>query len=361
VFEMGRLKPEKIVVFAPNWVGDAVMATPALAALRQRFPQARITALVRPYVAQVLEGLECLDEVRPLNSLKRNAGTVRLLADARALRGEGFDLAVLFANSFRTGLMALLAGTGRRIGYGREGRGILLTDRLRAARRGGRFEPGPMVDYYLAIAEALGAPVDDRRLRLAATRGEEAHADRLLSEFEVDGSKPIAAVNPGAAFGSAKCWPAENFARTADALVERGFETLVVTGPKEREIGETIGAKARIPLKPFWRADVPLGTLKAIVARSTVLVSNDSGPRHFAAAFDVPVVTIMGPTDPRWSDTGYRREIVLRKDVDCGPCMLRTCPRDHSCMTLITPEEVVTAVEQLTQAGKASEPRGAVC
>lgn len=351
---MGRLKADRILVFAPNWVGDAVMSTPALAALARLFPDARVVALVRPYVAAVLEGLECLSEVRPLKSLAGNAGAWSIVTDGKALRNEGFELAVLFSNSFRTALLALLSGAKRRVGYGREGRSVLLTDRLRAARQNGRFEPGPMVDYYLKIAENLGAATDDRRLKLAVTAENDRHIDRLFEEYGIGDTGPVAVVNPGAAFGSAKCWPALNFAQTADALAERGFEVLVVTGPKEREIGEAIGAEAKTDLKPFWRASVPLGALKALVARAAVLVTNDSGPRHFAAAFDVPVVTIMGPTDPRWSDTGFAREIVLRKDVECGPCMRRTCPLDHRCMTLVTPDEVMEAVRRLKETDKAA-------
>lgn len=347
---MERLNPTKILLVAANWLGDAVMATPAMAALRRRFPDAHITAVARPYAVEVLEGLDCLDEVRGLEGLRNRAGLVSLVRDALGLRAERFDLAVTFANSFRTALFAYLAGAGRRVGYSRECRGFLLTDSLRPVKSGGEYAPRAMIDYYLELVGLLGAPTDDRGMRLGVTpRGGEA-AGELLSRLGVRDDARIALVCPGAAFGSAKCWPPENFAAVADALVERGFEVLVATGPREGEIGERIAAAARADLKPLWRAGVPLGIFKALVARSRVMVTNDSGPRHFGAALGVPVVTIMGPSDPRWSDTGYEREILLRKEVECGPCMLRICPLDHSCMTLIKPQEVVGAVERLVPA-----------
>ncbi len=165
----------------------------------------------------------------------------------------------------------------------------------------------------------------------------------------------LALLNPGAAFGSAKCWPAEYFAETAGALAAEGFEPLVVTAPREREIAERIAAAAAVRLKPVWRSDIPLGTLKALVERAAVLVTNDSGPRHFGAALERPVVTLIGPTDPRWSETGYAGEVVLRKEIECAPCMLRACPRDHACMRLITPAEVVAAVAEITAAASGEE------
>lgn len=344
---MERLNPSKILVFIPNWVGDAVMATPALVALRARFPDARITALARPYVCEVLEGHPAIDEVRPVDSLSSRGHFKAFLRDALALRGEHFDVAVLFTNSLRTALFARLARVRRRVGYRRGARGILLTDWIDPVKSGGEYAPGPMIDYYLDLVSLFGAPPVSRRMSLRVTDGEGQAAERLLSDLGVASDARLVVINPGAAFGSAKCWPAENFAQVADRLGEAGFEVLVVTGPRERDIGEAIGSAAQRPLKPAWRSGSPLGTLKALIARSELLVTNDSGPRHFGAALGIATVTIMGPTDPRWSETGWEREALLRRDVECGPCMLRVCPRDHRCMTLIGADEVVEAALRL--------------
>jgi heptosyltransferase-2 len=349
------LNPRRIAVFVPNWVGDAVMATPALVALRERFRDAHITGLARPYVKEVLNGADCLDEIRSLESLKDGAAIRAVLADAFAMRSERFDLAVLLANSFRSAVFAAVAGIPVRLGYSREARGMLLTIRVRPAKENGRFVPVPMVDYYLALVASIGAKPVSRRMKLAVTPDEAGAADEILARCGIDRAKPLAVINPGAAFGSAKCWPPENFASVADALSEKGFEVAVETSPREREIGDAIAAAAKRPLKPVWMETIPLGTLKGLIARAAVLITNDSGPRHIGAALGAPVVTIMGPTDPRWSEINYEREIVLRRDVECAPCMLRTCPRDHRCMTLITPDDVVRAAEEVLSRRKVAE------
>ena len=350
-----RPDPRVILVFAPNPVGDAVMATPAIAALRRRYAGAKIAVLARPHLKELFLGLDFVDEVRGLEGLKAGVSVSTFLAGARALKTEGCELAVLLANSFRTAAFAWLAGAKRRVGYAREWRRPLLTDALKAPKGSEGYVPAPMIDYYLGLASYLGAPVDDRRMRIVATEEDRRAASGILSQFGVDGRRPIAVVNPGAAFGAAKCWPAANFASVAGALQARGFEVIVATSPRERQVGEEIGRQAVPALKPAWRADIPLGALKGLLARAAVLVTNDSGPRHIGAALNVPVVTIIGPTDPKWSDTGYRREVVLRKEVECAPCMLRVCPKDHRCMELITPGEVVAAVDALVGNVRVSE------
>ncbi len=342
---MERVEYKRILVFVPNWVGDAVMATPAIAALRRRFPGAKIVALARPYVSGVLSGLADLDEIRGLSSLNSGGSVVSLVSDARALRGEGYDLAVLFTNSFRTAGFALAAGVKARLGYGRDGRSFLLTRRVRPVMKEGDFAPRPMIDYYLELVAVVGADISDRKMKLAVDDAETASATEALSRHGFDGGRPLALVNPGAAFGSAKCWPVENFATLADELSAKGYAVMVITSPRDRAIGEAVERLAK-GVKPMIESDITLGTMKGIVARSAVLVTNDSGPRHIGAALGAPVVTIMGPTDPRWSATDYEREILLMKDVECAPCMLRTCPKDHRCMTLIEPGEVAAAVEE---------------
>jgi heptosyltransferase II len=339
------MKPSKILVFLPNWVGDVVMATPALAALRAHFPAARIVALSRPYVREVLDGAGLVDEARGRDSLKSGASVAAQLRDAWALRRERFDLAILMTNSLRTALFAFVAGARERVGYAREGRSALLTTRLKPLKSDGRYVPSPMIDYYFGLVAAVGAPIDDRRMRLVVTPAEREAAERIVAECGVDTVKPLAILNPGAAFGASKCWPAEYFAAVADDLAGRGFEPLVVTSPKERDIAERILAAAKSPLKPVWRADFTLGAMKALMSRAAVVVTNDSAPRHYAAALGVPVVTLFGPTDERWTVIDYEKELILNKHVECAPCQLKVCPTDHHCMTTLTPDEAIAAVQ----------------
>lgn len=344
---MEKVSPSNVLVFLPNWIGDVVMATPALAALRARFPEARIVAIGRPYVKDVLNGLDIAGEVRGLDSLKDGASFKAMLRDARALRAERYDLAILMTNSIRTAVFAFLTRAKERVGYAREGRGPLLTTKLKAKRARGRYLPAPMIGYYLDLVAAVGAQAADRRMRLVVTPDEKAAAGDLLSRFGVDGVKADRGLNPGAAFGSSKCWPPMHFAGVADALTARGFEPLVITAPREKEIAEKIAGAAAAPLKPIWRIDFTLGMLKAVMARASIVVTNDSAPRHYAAALGVPVATLFGPTDERWSDTEYEKEIILNRHVECSPCQLKVCPRDHVCMTSITAADAVGAVEKL--------------
>jgi heptosyltransferase-2 len=343
--------PESIVVRIPNWVGDVVMATPALRALRQGFRGAHIAYLLRPYTEKILEPSPWHDET--ISVTARGGGLWRV---SGILRARTFQLGVLLTNSFASALAFWLGGVQRRVGYLREWRGSLLTDKLRAPRGNGDFLPAPMVDYYLKLTAYLGCETDSRRLELFVSPECMDACDRLFRKYRVDTGKPIVLVIAGAAFGSAKCWPPERFAAVSDMLVEKlGAQVLVPVGPGEEEVAAGIEAASTRPVLNLAPDRVGLDLLKALVKRSSLVICNDSGPRHFAAAFDVPVVTIMGPTDPRWSDTGFQKETVIRKPVECAPCMKRRCPRDHRCMTLITPEEVFEEASRKL-AGAADEP-----
>ena len=335
----------RILVRLPNWVGDCVMATPALGRLRRRFADAHIALAGTPYVRQVVDDGPWADEII---DVPREKGLLSVLRAAARLRQGRFDLGVLLTNSFGSALAARLAGVPRLIGYARDGRGRLLAERLRAPRERGRYLPAPMVEYYGRIADALDCPPGDGRLTLSTAAADEDRAAASFADLGIDLAKPLAGLNPGAAFGSAKCWPPENFARVGDALVDRlGMQVIVLCGPNERDIARRIVGLMHRPAQSVADYDVPLGLLKAIVRRLNLMVTNDSGPQHFAAAFNVPMVTLIGPTNPEWSDTAYDKGVQLRVPVDCGPCMKRRCTRDHRCMTLITPEMVVAAVETL--------------
>jgi heptosyltransferase-2 len=344
-----------IAVFLPRWVGDAVMATPALRALRTHFAGARMIGVLRPYVAGVFEGGDWLDEWIPAGG----GWSQGVLAVAARLRPRRVELAVLFPNSFRTALTAWLGGCRRRIGYARYGRSPLLTDPLPPVRDDrGRLKPSPMLDAYNRLAEQAGCPRPTRLMELFTTAADEAAADRVWQRAGLEDYPEVVCLNPGAAFGSAKYWPAAYFAMLARGLAgERGSGVLVLCGPAEGELAHDIAAQADHPavyalsdLTAPAVADGPglsLGLTKACVRRADLLVTTDSGPRHFAAAFDRPVVTLFGPTHIEWTETYHPRAVHLQKKFDCGPCQKRICPLDHRCMLRLTPEEVFAAAEGL--------------
>jgi len=333
----------KIVVFCPNLIGDTVMATPALRALRRGFPDAVIAGVIKPRVAPTLEGTRFFDDVYLLDprSSDREHRTTSVL---HRLRRGRFDLAVLMPNSIRSAWMALLAGIPRRIGYARYGRGVMLTDRLQAARdASGRRIPTPIVESYLKLARRLGCPVDSVRTELATTRDDEIAADQAWSALGLSAEDRVVCLNTGGAFGPAKSWPVEHFADLARRLAgEADVPVLVLCGPDERSAAQEIVQAASHP-RVVSLADQPLGVglTKACVRRSALLITTDSGPRHFAAAFGSPVITLFGPTHIAWTRTYHPRAWHLFKPVPCGPCQRPVCPEGHHrCMRELSPDSV---------------------
>lgn len=338
----------RIAVFWPNWIGDAVMATPAVRALREHSRGARLLGVLRPYIAGVIEGSPWMDELIFLDT--RGPWAHRWPAVAARLGRLDVDLAVLFPNSFRSALAAWLGRCRRRVGYARHGRSRLLTRRLEPVRdAGGNVRPSPVILAYNRLAETVGCSATSCRMELFTTPRDEAAADTVWSQAGFTHQAEVICLNPGAAFGSAKHWPAECFAILAQHLTEqRGSSVLVLCGPGERELARSIVTRARRPtVHSLADHALSLGLTKACIRRADLLITTDSGPRHFAAAFDRPVVTLFGPTHIPWTETYYSKAVHLQKRVDCGPCQRRVCPLDHRCMTLLTPTEVFDAAAEL--------------
>jgi heptosyltransferase-2 len=335
---------KRVAVFLPNWIGDVVMVTPAVRALRDHF---RLTAVCKPYVADTLGGCPWFD--RTILSDKKGPPEQRCKSVVRQLRADPPDAAVLFPNSLRAAAIARLGGCREIVGFARYGRDFLLTKRLYPVRDAdGRPKPVPVIDDYNRIVQLLGVPHPGYRMELFTTPADEAAADEAWLRLKLGRFRTVVGLNPGGAFGSSKHWPTAHFAELARSLADRGSGVVVLCGPTERETANEI---ARLAARPevVSMADGPLsiGLTKAIVRRLNLLVTTDSGPRHFAAAFGVSVVTLFGPTHIGWTETYFDRAIHLQKSVPCGPCQLRTCPLDHRCMTALLPSEVFTAAERL--------------
>jgi heptosyltransferase-2 len=217
--------------------------------------------------------------------------------------------------------------------------------------RAGSPQPTPIIDDYNRLAERAGCAWPGHRLELFTTRADEEAADDVWKSACFHACREVICLNPGAAFGSAKHWYAESFASLAQELVDRrGSGILVVCGPAERQLARQIVELTRRPhVHSLASHPVSLGLTKACIRRSDLLVTTDSGPRHFGTAFDRPVVTLFGPTHIAWTQTYHPQGMHLQKKVACGPCQLRTCPLDHRCMKLLTPGEVFDAVQRLLQ------------
>jgi heptosyltransferase II len=337
-----------LAVFLPNWIGDTVMATPALRALRNHFAAAHIVGVIKPYIAGVLEGGDWFNEIVLHN---RGYWSQGIWATARRLHQRRIDLAILFPNSFHSALVAWLGRCKDRIGYARYGRSLLLTKSLQPVREErGKLAPSPLLEAYDRLAGAVGCPPPGRRMELFTTPADEATADLVWRQTSLDRHVTVACLNPGAAFGSAKLWPVEHFAILARDLADRrGCGVLVLCGPLERDMANQVVALARRPsIHSLADYAVSLGLTKACVRRADLLITTDSGPRHFAAAFDRPVVTLFGPTHIAWTETYYAKAVHLQKRVPCGPCQARRCPLGHHrCMEELTPDEVFTAACEL--------------
>jgi heptosyltransferase-2 len=344
----------KLAVFLPNWIGDAVMATPALRTLRRHFGAARMTGVMRPYVAGALEGGDWFDEILVARGKGMSQGVAHT---ALRLRRQKIDLAVLFPNSFRSALTAWLGGCGRRVGYARYGRAPFLTDVLQPEREAnGKLRVHPVVDAYNRLAEHVGCPPPGYDLELFTTPADETAADAVWNQGQLSRFAEVVCLNPGAAFGAAKHWPNDYFAALARFLIKNRGDcgVLVLCGPAETRLAREIVALAEDPsvfalIDLATCAGIPLslGLSKACIRRADLLVTTDSGPRHFAAAFDRPVVTLFGPTHIGWTETYHPRAIHLQKQVECGPCQRRVCPLDHRCMKWLLPAEVFEAAEGL--------------
>lgn len=341
-------KIRKILVRAPNWLGDVIMATPSFARIRSAFIDAEIVCGIKPGHQAILDGSRSFDGYLPMKGQK---GRKAFFEDVRRLRERDFDLVVLFPNSVSSALMCLMAGVPYRLGY-TQGRRLLMTHGLKAKipkrrdgkRYGPRRVPVPMPQYYAALLDTQGMPRVDYHPILRVTEEEEAQAQVCLERLGIQPGHRLVLLNPGAAFGSTKLWYPENWARLADSLRERlGPEArmVVLVGPGEEEIAKAIIARSGAQIQAAIDPRVPLGTLKPVVRRADAMVTTDSGPRHVAVAFDVPHVVLMGPTHPDYTSANLEHGVVVRHEVDCGPCHLKTCPLDHRCMKLITPDEVL--------------------
>ena len=322
--------PDRLLVRAPNWLGDAVLSLPAVRDLRRNFPLARIEVLARPWVAPLYGAVREVDAVIE----SRGVG-----ADARAVRG--FAAAALLPNSFASALTAWRAGIPERWGYATDLRGPLLTRRARvSARARGRSQ----VYYYRAMLGAIGLDVATEPD--AALRCPEDWAARGAALLG-DGGAPWIGLNPGAVFGPAKRWVPERYAAAGELLARRmGARVAILGGADERALGDTIAAGMRAPVRVLC-GQTTLPELVGVLSRLRLLLTNDSGPMHVAAALGVPLVAVFGPTDWRETAPVSGRHRLVREPVHCSPCLLRECPIDHRCMRRIGVDRVVREAQAL--------------
>ncbi|MBL7214252.1 MAG: lipopolysaccharide heptosyltransferase II [Phycisphaerae bacterium] len=331
------MKPKRLLIWLPSPLGDAIMATPALRAFRSIYKETRITFLAPEFTQQILCPSPFCDDwiVLPKS----------FWAIVKMLKSQSFDESILLKNSFGSALTVRLAGIGRRIGYARDGRSFLLTDKIEPLRtEKGDYKPAPMTDYYLKIADYLGGAIDHRKPELTVTdECVKTVQEKLPPVKNVKG--PLVILVPGGAFGPSKLWPIERWATLADKLYET-YQAMILLSVapinEEIEIAEHICKQATS--NPIHLGDTPLfgGELKALFSLADLVITNDTGPRHIAIALDKNVVSLFGPNNPQWTQVEHEKEIQIIGKAPCVPCNKPQCRQnEHLCMESITVEEVL--------------------
>ncbi len=330
----------KIVVRAPNWVGDAILSVPSIESLSKNFPQAEIWIAAKEWVKDLFTSFTFIKGIISLPNLDTLKG---LRGSAQNLKEAHFETGVLLTNSFSSAFLFCLAKIPERWGYVRDGRGVLLT---KGVTPKSQEKLSHQLNYYLELISGLGLRTCRPEIRLPLTQEEKNQAREILLSINTDLRRPLVVLNPGASYGPAKRWPASRFAELAHLFQERkNAEILIIGSSDESELAESIvSIMTKKPLSLAGKTSLRL--LAGLISHATLFVTNDSGPMHLANALKIPVTAVFGPTDPRLTGPFQKPAEVIKKDVPCWPCSYRECPFDHGCMMKIEPEEVFEASQK---------------
>jgi len=331
-----------ILVRGVNWVGDTILTYPSVQGVKELFPHSRLTVLVPNHLIGLWKTFPCVDEIIPFQKRSGVGSVWEDVQISRFMRKRRFDLALIFPRSFRSAFQIYLARIPIRIGYQDEGRSLFLTHKI---RRKGEVLHLHRVHYYRRLMEPLGHLESVPSPRLFLREEERGWAQKRLEELGLLDGRPLIGINPGAAYGLAKCWHPDRFAELGRRLSEKWKATALIFGREEER-----GMADKI-LKNLGGGGVDftgktgLLQLAALLERCCLLVTNDTGTMHVASAVGTPVVAIFGSTDPVATGPWGGGHVVVKKEVSCSPCFKRVCPTDHRCMELITVDEVEEVVD----------------
>lgn len=344
----------KILIRATNWVGDAIMALPALRAVRSKFPQAEIAILARPYVADIYRDQEICNRLIAYDSQAKHQGIFGREQLAAELRAQKFDLALLLQNAFDAAWLAWRAAVPERVGYARDGRSFLLTKPIPVPRTG-EIPPHERF-YYLELVRRAGwvhSLPNDSFIALHVSEASRRRAEEFLCQSGVRSGSLRIAIGAGASYGSAKCWPPSRFATLANQLQSASDAEVILFGTAaEAAVTRAISYELRRPPIDLTEK-TSIADLPALLAQCHVFIGNDSGAMHVAAGVGLPVVAVFGPTDPYGTAPVTPRCTIVQQRPYCSPCFLRHCPTDHRCMSAITPEMVEAAAKPWLSAAEA--------
>jgi heptosyltransferase II len=326
-----------VLIRGTNWVGDALMTTPAVAAIRRSFPAARISLLVVPWVMDIFVHNPHVDEVIPYLRESRHKGFRGKMALIRDLKERRFDLAILLQNAFEAALLVWSARIPLRAGYNTDARGILLTHGVVMRPEYKRIH---QTYYYLTMLRGLGLEAPDSDMFLNIPDELVTHLQEYL-KGSGKAERPLIVLAPGATYGSAKMWPGERYAHLAKKVVKQYNAYLVILGSAaEKAVGDLIVESTGNGAALNLCGTTSLLEASAWINQSSLFISNDSGLMHVAAALARPQLAIFGPTDRVTTGPRNPRATIVHHETSCAPCLKVQCPTDHSCMTHITVDQV---------------------
>ncbi len=335
---------KNILIRGTNWIGDVVMTLPAITAVREAYPEARLSLLVKPWVADLLRISPDVDEVLVYERPGVHEGLGGLFRLVRELKTQKFDMALLLQNAIEAAIIAWLARIPVRAGYSTDARGLFLTH---AVKRSDEILQVHQTHYYLDMLRALGLEAPGKAARLIIGEEEKNLADRILKTRAIAGASLLIGMAPGATYGPAKRWYPERFASVADRLIENFSAKVLLFGSAgDHGVARSVREKARNALVDLT-GETTLREAISLIARCRLFVSNDSGLMHVAGALGIPTVAVFGSTNPRTTSPVGRKSIVMTKNVPCSPCLKETCPTDFICMDSITADEVYDTAASL--------------
>jgi len=346
--------PANILIRGTNWVGDAVISIPAIKEVRRLFPEACISLLVRPWVRDIYAGAGFADEILDYDKDGIHKGWNGFLRLVSGLKQRSFDCAILLQNAFEAALIAWAARIPQRIGYARDGRSLLLTSACRIDPDVRRVH---QVYYYLGILSGVGwlnarlwAQKDYRPSIQVSVRDEDTDAARkMLRSAGIRNGEPVIGINPGAFYGPAKRWFPDRYAVVADTLAKQYRARIVVFGSSsDLRTAEEVAASMK-NTAIILAGRTTLGQLMGLIRECRLLITNDSGPMHLAAALDVPQLAIFGSTSEIATGPLSPRAVVIKHPVECNPCFLRECPTDFRCMKGISTDHVLDEARRILE------------
>ena len=342
---------KKILVRAPNWVGDGVMATPALTTLRSNFKEAEIIVLAKPAVAALLLHHPAIDRILVYEAPGRHTGPVGFLRLVTLLRRERFDLAILLQNAFEAALLSWLAGIPKRHGYDTDGRAFLLTSAL-SRKKAPQHQREAFSQVVPCKYQQSAIPTPENTPSLLLMEEEVKTVSVKLASLGIAKNDFLVGISPGTATGSAKRWLPERFAELADRLVEKyQAKILLLGGPNDRAVSEEVQSTMKREAI-LLAGDSPLREMMAVLSLCRLSISNDSGPMHIASALGIPYIALFGATIPAAAFPGGLTGRGIYHAVNCSPCKFSVCPVNHHCMTAISVEEVFTVAQELIAVSK---------